>query len=145
MAYCTQADLELRLPVLELAELTNDTANATAPNATIITALIEKADAYINGKIGQVYTTPLSPVPVQIKSLSVDLACFYIIQRRWSQVKMPDDWNLVYKNACQTIDDISNLLIKLDGSPTVSSEEADIVAPDVIVDFTDTTSEWSMF
>ena len=51
MAYCTQTDITARIPTLNLAQLTNDTANATTVDSTVLAALIAAADAEIDERL----------------------------------------------------------------------------------------------
>lgn len=201
MAYSSQTDLENRIGTLNLAHLTNDTSGATSVNATVASALIQRADAVINGICSQVYTTPLEEVlsgtissssttltgvgtlftselqigdpvknratgeqqiiasiasdtsattvtafttplssatlyrvPQIIFSISVDLACFFAMQRRFSEMEMPSDWKSVWDRIMGTpqkpgqLEMISNL--QMDIGLDVSSSESDIVVPD---------------
>ena len=65
---------------------------------------------------------------------------------RFSTLEVPKQWIEVYKSAQQKLDDISNLLLQLDGSPTLFSAEANVVAPTGnIIDFDDTSSSVSFF
>lgn len=126
MAYCAQADLETRIGVIALAQLTNDTARATSPNSTIVDAMIARADTLINSFAGQVYDVPFTSVPDIVKNLSVDLACFYAMQRRPVEYPMPEDWKNVERDAKKILQQIADLVIKLDDSTEVESKEADI-------------------
>lgn len=45
---------------------------------------ISKADALIDGKLGEVYKTPFSPVPKIIKDISTDLAIFFMAESLYS-------------------------------------------------------------
>jgi hypothetical protein len=59
MAYSKQSDLEALVGTLNLAMLTNDTANASTTDATVLGNLIAQADIAIDSKAGQVYQVPL--------------------------------------------------------------------------------------
>lgn len=150
--YCTQNDLEQRIGIRQLAELTNDTAGATTADSVVVQAIIEKSDREIDGKAGQVYTTPFTiptnctSIPSLIKQISIDYSIYYCFLRRFSTLEVPKQWIEVYKSAQQKLDDISNLLLQLDGSPTLFSAEANVVAPTGnIIDFDDTSSSVSFF
>ena len=151
MAYCAQADLQARIGLNQLAELSNDTANSGAVDATVVTAMIERADRTIDRYAGQVYTVPFvagtncTTIPSQIQQLSIDLSIYYLFMRRPGFLDCPRDWKDAYNDAMKVLADVSNLLTFLDGSPTVLSSEADIVAPDKIADFENDDSQWEMF
>lgn len=147
MAYSTQTDLENRLSPATLAALTDDT-NGTTTSSAIVTALIARADALIDAKIAADYTTPITSPPTIINAISVDLACFYAMQRRYTEQAMPPDWTQTYKNAIAILDDVASGKLTLAGVPTPStdsSKEAEVIAPDRIVAFNDSTSPWSKF
>jgi phage gp36-like protein len=149
--YCSQSDLEARIGVLQLAQLTNDTAGATIADAVVVQALIEKSDREIDSKAGQVYTTPFmiptncTSIPSLIKQISIDYSIYYCFNRRFSTLEVPKQWIEIYKSAQEKLDDVSNLLVQLDGDPTLFSVEADMVANNIPIDFNDTNSPMSMF
>lgn len=80
MAYCIQADLEKLIPVDKLAELTTEVGDT--PDAKVVADCIARADAEIDSYLGVRYRLPLSPVPPQVKSLSVDIALYHLYSRR---------------------------------------------------------------
>ena len=80
MPYCTQSDIEKLIPSLELAELTTETGST--PDAATVTEAIAKADAEIDSYLGAVFTLPLSITPARVKSLSEDIAIYYLYVRR---------------------------------------------------------------
>lgn len=149
--YCSQTDLEYRIGTTRLAELTNDTANATTPNSTIVSAMISRADRLIDSLAGQVYTVPFvigtncTTIPEVIRQLSIDLSIYFCMSRRFAQMEIPKDWQEIYKQAMEKLQGISNLLIFLDGSPTILSAEGDIVAPTQKAKFADSTNQWYYF
>lgn len=92
------------------------------------------------------FTTPLSTstlyrIPQLIHSISVDLACFYGMQRRFSNMEMPADWVRVYDRIMGTpqmkglLDQIADQ--EIDISISVSSESSAIVSPTALIDFND--------
>lgn len=143
--YCSQADLEARLSTKALTQLTNDADGSTTPDATIVYAMIAKADGIIDGYASQVYTTPFTTTPTLIRDIAIDLACYFSMQRRFTELAVPQDWISTKKDRMQQLDDISNQVIKLDTSAAVSSSEADIVAPDAIIDFNDAENSFSNY
>lgn len=145
MPYCTQADLELRISKSVLAQLTNDSANATAADSSVVSALIARADNFIDAYISQVYAVPLSTVPVAVKNISIDLSCFYAMQRRPANFAMPKAWEYVELNARKFLQQIADENIRMDGTTAVVSKEADVVAPTQTVNFEDPESALSRF
>jgi phage gp36-like protein len=153
--YCTQGDLESRIGVLQLAQLTNDNANPTTSDTTIVTAIITKACTEIDAKAGQVYTVPfVAPtncvsIPKIIKELSIDMSVYYCFARRFSEAGVPKVWADLYTTATKVdgkLDDISNLLVQLDGSPTLLSGEADMQASNTTrIDFSNTDNMESFY
>jgi phage gp36-like protein len=80
MAYCTQSDLITMIPQKELAELTADSGDT--PDSGVVDEAISRADAEIDAYLGRRYTLPLSPLPDQVKGLSIDLALYHLYSRR---------------------------------------------------------------
>ena len=88
MAYTTQANIETRIGIATLGQLTNDNGG-DVPDADVVTAMIAKADAFIDNRLNGIYDVPfttgsLSSVttPVLIGQLSTDLASYYCMERR---------------------------------------------------------------
>ena len=80
MAYCTQSDLLTMIPLQELAELTADSGDT--PDSGVVNEAIHRADAEIDAYLGMRYTLPLSPLPDQVKGLSIDMALYHLYSRR---------------------------------------------------------------
>jgi phage gp36-like protein len=80
MAYCTENDLLSMIPVKELAELTAETGDT--PDSLVVADAINRAEAEIDAYLGVRYTLPLSPVPDQVKGLSVDISLYHLYSRR---------------------------------------------------------------
>ncbi len=80
MAYCTQSDLITMIPVKELAELTADSGDT--PDSEVVNEAINRADAEIDAYLGMRHTLPLSPLPDQVKGLSIDMALYHLYSRR---------------------------------------------------------------
>lgn len=81
MAYCVQTDIVNQLDTTTLIQLTDD-AGAGAVDATVVTRAIADADATIDAYCQGRYTVPLSPVPVKIRQVSVDIAIYNLFSRR---------------------------------------------------------------
>jgi phage gp36-like protein len=80
MAYCTQSDLITMIPLKELAELTADSGDT--PDSEVVNEAINRADAEIDAYLGMRHTLPLSPLPDQVKGLSIDMALYHLYSRR---------------------------------------------------------------
>ena len=79
MAYCTENDLLKMIPVEDLSDLTVESGEV--PDSLVIADAISKADAEIDSYLGVKYVVPVSPIPDQIKALSVDLAIYHLYSR----------------------------------------------------------------
>jgi phage gp36-like protein len=125
--------------------------DASMPDPTIVTGILTKVDREIDSKAGQVYTVPFivptncTSIPSLIKQIAIELAIYYCFSRRYSEVGVSQQWTDIYKADCQKLEDVSNLLVFLDGNPTLASAEANIVAPDVQVDFNNPDSNYSRY
>jgi phage gp36-like protein len=121
-------------------------SDAFLPNVGVVTALIAKADTKIDSLAGQVYTVPFTTVPDLIKNISIDLSCYFALQRRPINVPMPDEWQKAYDDAIQILEDISNMLVKMPTSATIASAEADMVTGNQTkIDFYNPDNEESHF
>jgi phage gp36-like protein len=80
MAYCNQSDLLTMIPLKELAELTADSGDT--PDSQVVDEAIHRADAEIDAYLGMRYTLPLTPLPDQVKGLSIDMALYHLYSRR---------------------------------------------------------------
>ena len=154
-AYCVYTDIQARIGVKQLVELTSDTANEeTTYDATNLAAIIAQVDRQlIDPKAGQVFTVPFiagtncTAIPSVIVNLSADLTTYLLFARRALTVPIPDQWKARYKDAKTLLDDISNQLVQLDGAPTLASTEANIVTQttDPVINFFDSNNEVSLY
>jgi phage gp36-like protein len=150
-AYCAQTDLENRISRLQLAQLTADTANPTQPDSNVVAAIIDKADREIDSKAGQVFVVPFvvpdncTTIPSLIRQISIDFSIYYCFLRRYSEIEVPKQWIDLYKDAKDKLEDVSNMMVQLDGEPTEVSEEADIVSKPIQLDFYNPQSPLSRF
>lgn len=113
--YCTQSDLETRIGKQVLGQLTNDNGGNEA-DADVVNAIIERADRFIDNKISNVYDVPFgadstsaTTTPAIVKQLSIDLSCYYAMQRRPLEFKIPDTWEQIYKDAMEELDLLQNM------------------------------------
>jgi hypothetical protein len=152
--YCTQTDLERSIGTTRLAELTDDTTqNPITPDSTVVSAIIEMVDDMIDAKAGQVWTVPFvagtncTTVPTIIKQISRIYSIYFCFLRRYAETNVPLEWVNLYKVAQQSLDDVSNQLLQLDGSPTLYSKEASMVtqSTDPVINFFDTDKQESYF
>ena len=88
MAYCSQGDIELRLPSTILAQLTDDTAGITVSAAAVNRAIAD-ADASIESFSRGKHTLPFNPVPENVRRWSVILSILNLYARRVDLI-MPD-------------------------------------------------------
>lgn len=141
--YCNQTDLEYRITTRTLAQLTNDTANATTPDANVLELILTNVDAIIDSKAGQVYTVPFTTVPDIIKNIAISLACYQVFQRRPVNMAMPKDWETAYKDASQQLEDISNMLLRLPDTALIASSESSMNTSDAVakISFTDASAD----
>lgn len=80
MAYCTESDLLTLISQKELAELTADSGDT--PDSQVVAEAVNRADAEIDAYLGSRYELPLTPVPDQVKGLSMDMALYHLYSRR---------------------------------------------------------------
>lgn len=92
-------------------------------------------------------TATLQAIDRIIFDISVDLSCFYALQRRFSILAMPEDWKNVEKNAIDMLKKISDLFLVINADRGVSSKEADIVnlSDDPVIDFFSDDSQQQYF
>lgn len=155
-SYCQQSDLEARIGVRMLAQLTNDVANSTTPDSNVVASLIKRADRLIDAEAGQVFEVPFDPTPVTgnckfipsvINQISIDYALYEAMARRFGVSGVSKDWQAVKAAADLRLQNVSNELTELDGEPTVLSSESDFVTPtdDALTDFYDLNNPISGF
>lgn len=80
MAYCTEDDLLKMIPQEELAQLTAESGDT--PDSQVVAEAISRAEGEIDAYLGSRYALPLTPVPDQVKGLSVDMAIYHLYSRR---------------------------------------------------------------
>lgn len=117
MAYCVQSDLERKISLAELVQLTDD-SHAGTVDTTVIATAIDEADTLINSYVGKVKMTPLSPVPGLIKNLSATLAIWYLFVRRSTVDAVRQK---AYDDAVKTLQSIAL------GTVTLGVEEATVL------------------
>ena len=75
---------------------------------TELLVFIEKAQAFIDAKLGEVFVTPFYPVPDLIKHLATDLALYFYLENQYSSQRPNVDETLEvrYKRIMDTLGDI---------------------------------------
>lgn len=143
--YCTQTQIENRIGRKTLAELTDDTAGSETPSAIVVADVIDQACAEIDAALTGVYTVPLVPTPRIIQKIAVDLAVYYAMLRRFSVTEVPKQLIAAHDKAIETLEKIAKREMSLGTAYAVSSVSGKVVAPTAIVDFTDSTNQFSYF
>jgi len=109
--YCVLSDILSAVPDSEIARLTDDVQGKTI-NEDIVNDSITKADELINGYLRSRYDVPLTTPPALVKDLSVDLAIYFLYQRRF-RTKMPEGMDNQYKAAIKTLEQTQKGFINL--------------------------------
>jgi len=133
-------ELEIGDPLINLAtgEIRIVASISSATSATTSVAFTTLASA------------TLYRIPQIVFNISVDLACFFAMQRRFSEMEMPSDWKSVWDRIMGTpqmkglLDQIADLELET-GLGAATSAEGIIVAPDQVVTFNDTDTDMSDF
>jgi phage gp36-like protein len=121
MAYCTKTDIIGQITEDKLIGLTDDVGSGTVDDARVDEA-VAAADALIDGYCGGRYSVPFSPVPVIIKSCSVDLTVYNLYARR---LGAPEDWKERRGNAVKLLESISTGRVTLGANaPAQANSEA---------------------
>ena len=147
MAYSVQADLEAKIGGNDsLAQLTNDVAGATVVDATVVSALIAEADGIIDSYIGTVYAVPLTTVPQNIKDISAVLACYFGLQRRFTETQVTQlGWKARYDVAMDILHKIAREELRLDAATPETSPDIQFSSPAKIMDFDNPFSPTSRY
>lgn len=98
MSYCSASDIRELLPKITTAVMSD----------TVVGHFITKADAFIDSKIAARYALPLTATPEIIKSLSADIASYYIMRREFTQDSQnKSQWTDEYSKALTVLDAIA--------------------------------------
>ncbi|MCA0447639.1 MAG: DUF1320 domain-containing protein [Bacteroidetes bacterium] len=106
MAYTTQTDIEVLIPPDKLLELADDDNDGDV-DAGILNPIIADVDGLIDGFCQAKYTVPFITVPAIIKSISKDLTCFRLYQRK-VLVETPEAVLSLQKNAMKLLEKIAS-------------------------------------
>lgn len=123
MPYCILADIEKRLPSINVGVLTDDAGGVAIDNAKVDQA-ISDADTTINSYLQSRYSMPFATTPKLINRLSADLAIYFLYQRKYD-ADMPDSMRARYTDAVRMLDAIANGKINLDDVPVTEVVIAD--------------------
>jgi len=109
MAYCTQEDIEKKIPAAKLVELTDDTGAGEVgeTGVAIIAEAVAEADAVIDSYCGHRYTVPFASesVPDIVRLFSIRLSVYELYSRR-PDGGIPDS---VADNYDKTIDHLNRI------------------------------------
>jgi len=119
MAYIVKDDILKQLALEDLIGLTDD-ANSGSVDDAIVSAAISNSEGEADGYLAVRYKTPVSPVPVIIQALVVDLAIYRLYGRRKG---IPEDVEKRRDDAIKFLRDVSRGLVEL-GVDTPSPENS---------------------
>lgn len=131
MSYATLDDLKKALNEAVLIDLTDD-AGSGVIDMDVIDNSLETADVEIDFYLGnRGYTLPLTPAPLSVSKMAVNLAVFNLYSRRQGP---PDHWQARYNNTIKKLTMIQDGESGLgSGDPKSSeSDKAEVVSNDRI-------------
>lgn len=108
MSYATVTDLELRLGKQTVIELTNPKTRADSINVPVAEAAIADAVGIIDSYIGQRVRLPLAIVPALVKTLTIDLAVYYLKVKLGNTGKSDNGTNKLYDDADKHLQRFAN-------------------------------------
>ncbi|MDY0212556.1 MAG: DUF1320 domain-containing protein [Desulfuromonadaceae bacterium] len=120
--YTSLAQIKERMPEHILIALTDDQATGTVGAAVVERAIVD-ADAEIDSRLSNRYTTPVDPVPTLLQRLSLDLAIEIIYSNR-PDVETPEAIVRAAKNARQLLVDIGSKRADLPGQAEATTPTA---------------------
>ena len=104
MAYCTLADIQLKLPDAQLIRLTDD-EDAGVINTDRVQEAIDAAADEIDGWIGGRVALPLTKSVPMLTQINVDMAIYHLYSRY--QESIPDTRETRYKDAVKLLEKIN--------------------------------------
>nr|BDD46394.1 hypothetical protein 12 [bacterium] len=113
--YCALSDIVSVVPESEIARLTDDTSGRTL-NENVVNEAISKGDELINGYLRSRYDVPLTSAPLLVRNISVDLAVYFLYQRRY-RANMPESVENQYKTSVKTLGEIQKGFVNLGIEP----------------------------
>ncbi len=125
MAYCAIEDILAEIQGSDLIGLTDDD-NTGSLNTTVLNSIINNASSYIDGKVGNIYATPLSPIPSAIKDLCVRIVCYRLYRRRLAPGEK-NNFTEDFNDAMETLNQINNGKYHLPTDPARSFPQGAVV------------------
>lgn len=111
--YISTDDLQTAMSRSELIQTSNDDARAAAPNEDVLDAAVRYAcdltDGYLRGR----YDLPLAGVPTILPPVCINLARYYLHNRRVNRAEFPKHIADAYAKAVKTLEDIRDGKIHL--------------------------------
>ncbi len=130
MAYCTQADVETRIGLVDLTDLSDYDDDGT-PDATVVAEAISSGEAIIDSYLGTKFQVPVTPVPDVLKTRAVNLTVYYL---RLGRDSVTEDVRAQYKDDIAWLQDvvggrvtlgIAELPAEAGGAPSVKYDVSD--------------------
>jgi phage gp36-like protein len=121
MAYCTQADIQIRYPAAQITDLLDDEGDGSLVT-TRLTQIIVEVDALIDTFLRVQHTVPYTGGDETVKNISIDLSYVSCMRRRRG-AKDDDGINTIEKNAMEKLKLIAKGTIKLAGSSSFQNTQ----------------------
>ena len=120
--YVTQTDIEKRITLDALIELTDDN-NIGAVDASNMNQCIDEAEGEVDGYLAKQYSVPLSTVPPVVKAMCLDMVVYRLYGRRPGTV--PDYVRQRYEDAVSFFKRVADNKVSLgiDTEPPESPNE----------------------
>jgi phage gp36-like protein len=115
MAYCTTDDIAAEVGGMQnLIPFTDDT-NSQQLDTTVLSNIISVAQTIIDGRLGGIYTVPISPVVPMVRAAAITLTCERLYRRRLSPAEK-NPYTEDAKEVMKWLDKIANNEASLDAS-----------------------------
>lgn len=102
---------------------------------------IDKAEAFVNGLFGEVFTVPFNPIPTMVKHITIDFAVFFMAEDLYSS-NMPNMDAYQEKRYNRAMDLVTKIL---DGDLKLTLPDGSIVRPKTIESGFATTNDEQIF
>jgi phage gp36-like protein len=123
--YCTQADIEKRIGLAELLQLTDRSRSGQIDTDAVAAAIVDAAtelEVYLTGR----YTLPFASIPPALVPLAVSLAVYNLFSARRGG-GMIDDVRNRYRDAIRLLEKINSGEVSLGVVPVSTVTETEIV------------------
>lgn len=123
--YCTQADIEKRIGLAELLQLTDRSRSGQVDTDAVAAAIVDAAtelEVYLTGR----YTLPFASAPPVLVPLAVSLAVYNLFSARRGG-GMIDDVRNRYRDAIRLLEKINSGEVSLGVIPVSTVTETEIV------------------